>query len=111
VTPAYEQTPQVLPCPPSLIYPDSPHPVPQEFLIFQFPPTLPTNKTAWLIDAAQFVKTPDAYLLQLVASTVTETGLELSLLRIPLHPEWAFCPEILKLPPVILQVPSFAVYP
>jgi hypothetical protein len=90
VTPGYEQSPQVLPCPANLMNPDYPHPVPQEFLIFQFPPTIPTNKTAWLIEAAQLLKTPFAYLLQLVASTVTETGLELILFCNPAHPECEF---------------------
>jgi|688.fasta_scaffold1222349_1 hypothetical protein len=87
VTPAYEQTPQVLPVPANLMNPCSPHPVPQEFLIFQFPPTTPTNKTAWLIEAAQFVNTPDEYLLQFVASTVTEIGLVLILFVNPAQVE------------------------
>jgi hypothetical protein len=102
VTPAYAQTPQVFPAA-NLMNPCSPHPVPQEFLIFQFPPTLPTNSTAWLIDAAQLLKTPLEYLLQLVASTVTETGLELIPFCNPAHPGWENCPEILKLPPLVLQ--------
>jgi hypothetical protein len=45
----------------SLIYPDSPHDVPQEFFIFQNPPLdeTPTINTAWLIEAAQLLKIPE----------------------------------------------------
>jgi hypothetical protein len=55
--------------------PDSPHDVPHEFLILQFPPTTPTNVTPWLSCLAQLLKTPDLYDDQLVASTATEMGL------------------------------------
>lgn len=41
----YEQTPQVFPAA-SRIYPFYPQVVPHEFLIFQLPETIPTNKTA-----------------------------------------------------------------
>ena len=56
-TPAWAQTPQVLP-PASLMYPDSPQPVPHEFLIFQAPPATPTKRTAWLMLVPQLLKTP-----------------------------------------------------
>lgn len=69
------QTPQVFP-EASLMYPDSPHDDPHEFLIFQLLLEIPTRRTAWLMLAAQLLKTPELYLLQLVASTVTEIGLD-----------------------------------
>ena len=35
---------------------------------------MPTSKTAWLIAVAQLLNTPDEYLDQFVASTVTAIG-------------------------------------
>ena len=67
------QTPQVLPDA-NLMNPFSPQPDPHEFLIFQALDCIPTKRTAWLILLPQLLKTPDEYLLQFVASTVTETG-------------------------------------
>ena len=92
----------------SLMYPPSPHEVPHEFLIFQLPPMTPTRRTAWLIPEAQLLKTPDLYGLQLVASTVTETGEALIPLVSPAHPERLENPEILKDPPWVLQAWSLA---
>lgn len=56
------------------MYPFSPQLAPHEFLIFQFPPTIPTNKTAWLIYVAQLLNTPDEYPDQFVASIATAKG-------------------------------------
>ena len=79
------QTPQVLPAA-NLIHPFSPQLVPQEFLIFQFPSTKPTRRTAWLIEESQFEKTPELYEIQLEASTVTETGKLWTVFCNALHP-------------------------
>jgi len=59
----------------SLIYPDSPQSVPQEFLIFQLPEaSKPKAVTAWSIDFPQLLRIPLLYDDQLLASTQTETG-------------------------------------
>jgi len=84
--------------------PPYPQPVPQEFLIFhELSLPTPTKRTAWLIPAPQLLKIPDLYELQLEASTVTEIGFELIPLANPEHPLAWDWPEILKLPPWVLQ--------
>jgi hypothetical protein len=67
--------------------PASPHDVPHEFLTFQTPAaSVPTKSTAWLMLAAQLLKTPDLYGDQFVASTVIESGLAVIPLVSPLQP-------------------------
>jgi len=57
------------------MYPYSPHPEPQEFLIIQFPdPSYPTNNTPWSNDFPQLLKTPPLYADQVAASTPTAIG-------------------------------------
>ena len=51
------QTPQVLPFL-SLMKPDSPHPVPQEFLIFHDSELAPTKRTPWSSEVPQFENIP-----------------------------------------------------
>ncbi len=70
----------------------------------------PTSNTAWLIEAAQLLKTPPVYLLQLLASTVTEIGLPAKALWMAGHP-WAeaYDPN-LKLPPFLAQFWLTALY-
>ena len=92
------QTPHVLPVL-SLIYPLSPQDVPQEFLIFHYESFAPTNKISWLRLVAQLLKTPEAYLLQLVASTETPIGLDLIAFLIPRHPRVILTELILNAPP------------
>lgn len=56
--------------------PLSPQPVPQEFLINQFPlASYPTATTAWLVDVLiQSLKIPPVYPFQFEAWTLTEMG-------------------------------------
>ena len=58
-----------------VIYPSSPQVVPQEFLMIQLPPFMPTKVTPWLMLVLQLLNTPDLYDDQFVASTDTATGL------------------------------------
>ena len=72
----YEGNPQTLQVFPLaiLINPLSPHPFPQEFLIFHESPEDPTRRTPWLIAVPQLLKIPPLYRDQTLASTATETG-------------------------------------
>jgi hypothetical protein len=91
--------------------PPSPQPVPQEFFIFQTPlESVPTKRTQWFILAAQFPKTPEWYCAQLLASTVTESGLEVIPFANPLQPEIYQTPLILNYPPFFVHVLVFPTY-
>jgi len=106
-TPAYWHRPHVFPGA-NLMKPCSPQVVPQEFLIFQAESEAPTKRTAWLIPDPHPLKTPLLYDDQFEASTVTEMGPLLIPLDNPLHPGKLPWPEILKLPPAVLQAWSLA---
>jgi len=105
-----EQTPQVLEDF-KVIYPFTPHDVPQEFLMTQFPlASYPVAKTAWFVAVPQFEKTPLLYNDQFEASTHTEVGYVLILLVRVAHVLPVVYPPILYDPVLILHVPSLAVY-
>lgn len=97
------QIPQVFPLA-SLMNPDSPHPLPHEFLIFQYWSVTPTKRTPWLSLVAQLLKTPDLYGDQLVASTATEIGLPVMAVAKVLQLLTSVKPEILNGPEFFEQV-------
>lgn len=85
--------------------PDSPHAVPHEFFTFQIPlVSVPTNKTQWLILAAQLLNTPEWYWAQFEASTVTESGLEVIPFISPVQPVTDPTLLILNSPPFLKQL-------
>lgn len=81
-----------------------PQDVLHEFLIFQNESVAPTKRTSWLRFALQLLNTPLLYGDQLVASTETPIGLPFKASNIAVHPFAVGTLEILKLPPLILQV-------
>ena len=88
----------------NLMYPDSPHDVPHEFLINQYESVTPTNKTPWFNEVAQLLKTPLLYGDQLEASTATESGLPVMALARLVHPETSVYPEFLYDPELVWHV-------
>lgn len=103
------QIPQVFPLA-TLIYPDSPHEVPQEFLTFQYWSETPTKRTPWFNEVLQLLKTPDEYLDQLVASTATEMVLPAMAEAKSLQFLMSVNPEILKAPVGLEQACLTALY-
>jgi hypothetical protein len=103
------QIPQVFPLA-SLINPDYPHDVPQEFLTCQYWSLIPINKTPWLREVLQLLKTPLLYVDQLVASTATEIGLPTMAVAKVLQSLISVNPEILNGPAFLEQVCLTALY-
>lgn len=58
------------------------------------------------MEVEQVLKTPEAYLLQLLASTVTDTGRDMMAFWRLEHPLAELKELILKEPPCCLQLPS-----